>query len=119
MQVKFHPTAQNLNRRRLYGRPPTEIAGPRERALSRITVSQDAAANLAIFSANFAPCNHVIYASATLLFRWRFLINDLDQNFVNQPTAPCGYGYFSFRPNCASASCIVLNRPFHAKLRWW
>ena len=49
----------------------------------------------------------------------RFLINDFDQNFANQPTAPRGYGNFSFRSNCASASRIVLNRPFHAKLRWW
>ncbi len=46
---------------------------PRDRALSRIDASQDAAANLAIFSAKFAPYNHAVCAFATLLFRLLFL----------------------------------------------
>ena len=103
---KFSPTAQNLNRRRLYGRHPH-----RNRGVTRARVvenrSQDAAANLAIFSANFAPINLIIYASALLLFRWLFLINAFGQNFANQPTAPCGRGNFSFQSNCAFPSPIA------------
>ena len=45
--------------------------------------------------------------------------NDFGQNFANHLMGPNGRGNFSFRENCASASCIVLKRPFHAKLRWW
>ena len=99
----------------------TMIPQTRARRLSEIYLSEihGATANLATFSANFAPHSHVICASATLLFRWRFLISVFGQNFANQPTAPCGRGNFSFQSNCASASSIVLNRPFHAKLRWW
>lgn len=50
---------------------------------------------------------------------YRDVLAVFGQNFANQPTAPCGRGNFSFQSNCASASRIVLNRPFHAKLRWW
>ena len=78
-----------------------------------------AAANLAIFCAKFAPHNHVIRASAALLFRLLFLINVFVQNFANQPTAPYGRGNLSFQSNCASVSRSGLNRPFHVKLRWW
>ena len=74
-------------------------------------------AKLAIYSANFAPSNHVIFASAALLFRLLFLINVFGQNFANQPTAPYGRGNLSFQSNCASVSRIVLNRPIHVKLR--
>ena len=79
------------------------------RRLSEIHLSEihGTAANLAIFSANFAPINLIIYASALLLFRWLFLINAFGQNFANQPTAPRGRGNFSFQSNCASPSPIA------------
>ena len=48
-----------------------------------------------------------------------FLISDFGQNFANQPHFSRGRVNLSFRSDCASASRIVLIRPFHVKLRWW
>jgi len=55
-----------------------------------------------IFCTKFAPHDHVICASAPLLFHLLFLISDFGQNFAKHLTVPFGRGNFSFQSNCAS-----------------
>ena len=75
-------------------------------------------------SATMIPqtCPYRLSEIRTPLQTWRYSAPSLHRAITPsapQPHFSCGRENFSFRPNYASASHIVLYRPFHVKLRWW